>query len=512
MSYKKYKWEIVAKDYDSPLIRNHNFTVLLKKNSKLFGINMVVWGMASEKNLLYYLSDLSSWEKTHMAFRAKAMEDMMFVQNLIDKIDDLGLKMNQWSEKEIFKKDLSKLTNKELLTRLKKFIDLDSTLFAHGRILPILDFGDFSFVEGNLNKILKEKVSSEELNEYYKVFTEPFANSFSQDQEEKLLLLASDFYTEKWVNDVMTKDIVEIERLYPDFYAGLKKHADTWGWVYYVFAGPAFATKEFLEFVRVQLKKNISPRDILKEMREGKRKMKKLKEKYIKILEPNEFEKMILDLVGKVLWAKPRRKDIQSKTYYHVEKLMTEIGKRISLSTFQARYLPLDVIENSLLKNTPVSASLAKDYYECHVCLPNDDGTVLVLKSDDARKFIKDELKVENRENSNVTIQTFKGTAARLGKVTGRVRIINIPSDMEKMEDGDILVSIATTPAIVPAMKKALGIVTDEGGLTCHASIVSRELGITCIVGTKIATKVLKDGDLVEVDADNGIVKILERA
>jgi pyruvate,water dikinase len=67
-----------------------------------------------------------------------------------------------------------------------------------------------------------------------------------------------------------------------------------------------------------------------------------------------------------------------------------------------------------------------------------------------------------------------------------------------------------TRPEYVPLMKKAAGIITDEGGITCHAAIVSRELKIPCVIGTKIATKVLKDGDMVEVDADKGIVKILK--
>lgn len=66
-----------------------------------------------------------------------------------------------------------------------------------------------------------------------------------------------------------------------------------------------------------------------------------------------------------------------------------------------------------------------------------------------------------------------------------------------------------TRPEFVPLMKKAAAIITDEGGITCHAAIVSRELNIPCIIGTRIATKVLKDGDYIEVDADNGIVKIL---
>jgi pyruvate,water dikinase len=67
------------------------------------------------------------------------------------------------------------------------------------------------------------------------------------------------------------------------------------------------------------------------------------------------------------------------------------------------------------------------------------------------------------------------------------------------MKDGDILVSVATTPDILPAMKKAAAIVTDHGGITCHAAIVSRELNIPCLIATKYATKVFKDGDSVVV-------------
>lgn len=104
---------------------------------------------------------------------------------------------------------------------------------------------------------------------------------------------------------------------------------------------------------------------------------------------------------------------------------------------------------------------------------------------------------------------TLTGTVSFQGTASGTVRIINTPDDMKKMRRGDILVSFATTPSIVPAMKKAAAIITDEGGLTCHAAIVSRELKIPCVVGTKHATRVFKDGDRVEVDANTGTVRLL---
>ena len=79
--------------------------------------------------------------------------------------------------------------------------------------------------------------------------------------------------------------------------------------------------------------------------------------------------------------------------------------------------------------------------------------------------------------------------------------------DLNKIKVGEILVANFTTPEYVPAMKKAAAIVTDDGGITSHAAIVARELKKPCVIGTKISTKVLRDGDLVEVDANKGIVK-----
>jgi pyruvate,water dikinase len=97
-----------------------------------------------------------------------------------------------------------------------------------------------------------------------------------------------------------------------------------------------------------------------------------------------------------------------------------------------------------------------------------------------------------------------------MGKATGRVKILKSVKEINKIEKGDILVAVMTRPDYVPAMKKAAAIVTDEGGVTSHAAIVSRELGIPCIIGTKIATKILKDGMLVEVNANHSWVKIIK--
>jgi phosphoenolpyruvate synthase/pyruvate phosphate dikinase len=104
----------------------------------------------------------------------------------------------------------------------------------------------------------------------------------------------------------------------------------------------------------------------------------------------------------------------------------------------------------------------------------------------------------------------LKGSVACKGIVEGRIRIILDKKDLEIIKEGDILVTEMTSPDFVPALKKCSAIITDEGGIACHAAIVSRELNKPCIIGTKIATEFFKDGELVEVDADEGIVRILK--
>ncbi len=100
----------------------------------------------------------------------------------------------------------------------------------------------------------------------------------------------------------------------------------------------------------------------------------------------------------------------------------------------------------------------------------------------------------------------LKGLGASPGFSTNIVKVLASEKEISKIESGNILVTSMTTPDFVPAMRKASAIITDEGGMTCHAAIVSRELGIPCIVGTGNATKVLKDGMVVTVDANKGIV------
>lgn len=130
-----------------------------------------------------------------------------------------------------------------------------------------------------------------------------------------------------------------------------------------------------------------------------------------------------------------------------------------------------------------------------------------VLTTKEAQKVLA-QVKPTKTEKTKITKdQEVIGTIASKGFAKGTARIVLNSKDFPKFKTGDILITAMTSVDFVPLMKRAAAFVTNEGGLTSHASIVSRELDKPCIIGTKIATQVFKDGDMVEVDANKGIVR-----
>jgi pyruvate,water dikinase len=179
-----------------------------------------------------------------------------------------------------------------------------------------------------------------------------------------------------------------------------------------------------------------------------------------------------------------------------LEQLVIRTGREDSLS------MTLEEVKDSLEGKT------VKDVSDRHVYshITWDNNKLKILSGTIAYKKIR-ELSKDIPKNEVI------GTPACSGIAKGKVKIIPLsmnPAEyLSKMERGDILVSDTTGPEMIVAIEKAAAIVTDEGGMMSHAAIVSREFNIPCVVGTTYATEVFKDGDLIEVNANNGIVRRL---
>jgi phosphohistidine swiveling domain-containing protein len=142
----------------------------------------------------------------------------------------------------------------------------------------------------------------------------------------------------------------------------------------------------------------------------------------------------------------------------------------------------------------------AEEGYVAHI---TQQQTRVITGVQERQQFLVEHLGVQDW---SVT-QEVRGQVACKGVVRGRARVLFHARESKHMQPGEILVANMTHPDYMPAIRKAAAIVTDEGGVVCHAAVISRELKIPCVIGTSHATKVFHDGDVVEVDAHNGVVR-----
>jgi len=184
-------------------------------------------------------------------------------------------------------------------------------------------------------------------------------------------------------------------------------------------------------------------------------------------------------------------------------KLYKQISERKNINIELLKYaLPDEIISLTLDENI---LSLRQKLYVIE-CV---GGVMKLIIGDEAKIYNEDFLK--NFKNDVIeNISEFKGSSAFRGMASGKVVIITNENELANVKEGDILVSPMTRTSFLSAMERAAAYITDEGGITCHAAITARELKKPCVVGTKIATKLLKNGMYVEVDAINGIIKILK--
>ncbi len=208
-----------------------------------------------------------------------------------------------------------------------------------------------------------------------------------------------------------------------------------------------------------------------------------------------------MDLAHQLAFWKTERLDILSLADARVSSLYNSIARRLRLELSSLFALTSNEILESLKRNQVIiDAAILKERQKGY-CLMLHKGKINFYKPS------------SDKNNSTVTKRNkrLKGTPASKGKVRGSVRIINSLKDLPTLKKGEILVTKMTRPEHGIALDRAAAFVTDEGGLLSHAAIVAREMKKPCITGTKNATRILRNGDFVEVDATLGIVTILRK-
>jgi phosphohistidine swiveling domain-containing protein len=235
--------------------------------------------------------------------------------------------------------------------------------------------------------------------------------------------------------------------------------------------------------------------------------LKKNKEEIYGLIDMPDDLKRLFEISAELMFIKDYRKGIYQKSYVAMDKLMSEIAKRLDISLREAKFLIAEEVRTALLEDKKELYREIAQKRSLQSCYLMTDGKMDIYEGEAVEAMIKKMLPA--KEDSVEDITELSGMVAYKGELTGIAKIVLTVEDIDKVEAGDILISSATNPDLIIAMKKAAAFVTDMGGITSHAAIVARELKKPCLVGTKIATHVFKDGDKIHLDAINGLVRKL---
>lgn len=389
------------------------------------------------------------------------------------------------------REDFAKYSNKELITIFKNW-------FEHTKLIWSFAY-DYIFI----NKFLPDKITAvvaakipdiRRQNEYLGILFQ--AENYSEIVLEKRDLVS--------LAEKMRKSKISLDG--PQIMAKLEWHLEKYAHLgFYYFRGKPIdldeirsRLKQYLKMPQVKFREILG--DINKQNQNRKTTLRLFKEL-------NLNREVIINIKEIKRWA--WISSFQDETYgfavYKLFSLWSEISRRLGVSYKQFYSLTAVEIMSSLSKGH-ISNAMKDEASARHNnhAIVLENGKKLVIAGKRLSSYARKEKKEEKVDEK---IKILRGQPASPGFARGKVKTVFTIHDVGRVDRGDVLVAYATNPTFVPAMEKAAAIVADEGGLLSHAAIVSRELKIPCVVGTKMASRIFKDGDLVEVDANKGIIR-----
>lgn len=420
----------------------------------------------------------SEWTDLGSHFLKEVIVDATKLATILQETRQTADDLIRWSRNFNLKIKLPTDPEEQLIL-LSGYHDIHHRLWTLGMIPNVLELEN-SFLSDYLKEWLRQQnLSVEQQAEAFQILVTPRELSMAQREERAMLELAT-------INE-------------PG--GDLVRHWKEYSWLHFGWVGPSLTLDYFTEVHRGLFREGKSAKR-LAALRAQDKKLAEGKEKLLAQLVVPPAIAQLFWLLEELLFMKSHRMDAFFISYEAVQPLLKQIARTHYISLQQVYFLYFDWLAGMIKKNKidvdyiNKIARYSVDYY--------DGESFHVLTGEAARKItdlIKAQLPAPEIKNE------LQGECAFRGLARGRVKIVNRADEMNKFVDGDILVSNVTDPTLLPIMKRAAAFVTNMGGLTCHAAIVARELKKPCIVGTKIATHVFKDGDMVEVDAEKGIVR-----
>lgn len=416
--------------------------------------------------ILYPVSEL---DRLWAIIKPKILGEADYLHGIKAKYEK-GLVQGESLFNQMQSMNLQLLSDQELFGTFKQCLEAQTATVGLAHAIEPVGFGLDEELKQKLDETIKDK---KVINAAYANLTKPSQQSFLSKEQDELEVL-------------LDLQGMELEQAVED-------HLNKYYWLLCNYAGLRQITKEHLVerlgVIRPSHKPGLKSEEVLS---------------------ADGLDKDIKNIVKLIdfvtIWQDERKAHIL-KAIYHLGCVVEELSRRSDMTAELINYLePTEVLSlNSLEQLQKMSAKLAQRVNGVFFLqLPEGPDCAV---GDGYQTALRIYNQVNGGGSSKPASSAIYGAVANTGTAVGPVIICTDLASIDRVKEGDILVASMTRPEYMSAIKKAAAIVTDEGGITCHAAIVARELGIPCVIGTKVATKVFKDGDMVEVKADHGLIR-----
>lgn len=442
----------------------------------------------------HHTNDIEKFKKLFVKEFNEGRYNKEFFRSLMEEYNKPFLEI-----KKITKQDFLKDDNERLAEKIKQIaiaIGKTHTPMLMGLYTMYLE----DFYTDKLKEILgKEKEAKISLLKSILLTTKK--TSFVQEEEEYIFKIEDLFFknnkiTKKAFNDFCLEPIVKKK---------LKHLVENFGWFHMEYSYDPYTSNDYKKDLWERIKNGNKNK---KSLNGAKKEIEKKQDEFFTTYSGNPkinyFQKLTY-VLQEFAFILDHTKVITIKGIFASRPLFLEVSERLNISLSDMLFLTFPEIGNLLQNNKTVDKKIIKERRKYRATLLKDKK-IQVYEGKKAKELIEKLLPQNHKDEKQV-----KGIVIYPGIVRGKVTIINSIKDRNKFKKGDILVSHDGSAELTTFLQQASAIITDEGGMICHSAIIAREMETPCIVGTKIATKVLKDGDKVEVDANKGIVKILKK-
>jgi|SRR3989344_1013489 len=427
--------------------------------------------------------------------------------------------MKRWAEDEkdfvevcnqIDNTKLNELSNEQLISLHQEFGEKYTRRVTSSSVIDGFALGSDHIIAQKIHSHLKKIGKEKDYNFIFSILTAPVYISFTNEAEVSLLRIAQKIEKSAELKQLFLQhseeEIMDALNEHKEIYDRLVAHQKNFYWLHNNYVDAHILPIEYFVY---EIKKLLEEgHDITNDVAFILSHSKENKEKKDKLIEELQLPSDVVALLRYsedfTHWQDERKKATFFATHYFTV-LLDEMARRTGFTLMELKYLlPHEI--RYIFDGKITRKELQKRMEGCMTAVRPESLTFIV--GEEAAQLYE----AVKRLDIPKDLKVIKGLPASLGKVVGIAKIVKSAKEIAKVNPGDILVAVMTRPDYVIGMKKAAAIVTDEGGLTCHAAIISREFRLPCVIATKFATHVLCDGDKIEVDADKGEVRILKRA